>query len=79
MRKTLAEISCIGKVVLCESCDRIHFMFGRLTLDLTREEFFGLKDLISNAVEDLGKTTSAHKPEIEWNQTLVSGKAALVH
>ena len=78
MRKTLAEIPGIGKVVVCASCDRIHFMYGRITLDLNREELLGLKELISNAVEHLpfGKNEihGADKDRI-----LVAGKAVMVH
>lgn len=49
MRRTLSEIAGIGKVVTCQNCDQVHLRFGRITLDLSREEFLDLSRLIESA------------------------------
>lgn len=48
-RKTLAEMAGIGKVVICQNCDQVHLKFGRMTLDLSGEEFLDLSRLIGSA------------------------------
>ncbi len=53
MRKTLAEEQGVGRIVVCDNCDRIHLVYGRITLDLNRGEFSDLARMIRSALRGL--------------------------
>ena len=55
-------------------------MFGRVTLDMTHEEFMGLQELIHNAVEQLPHESGrVYGPGLGANQDLSSVKVDSVH
>lgn len=49
MTRVLSEIPYLGRVAICKSCDQIHLKYGKITLDLTREEFLGLSRMVGEA------------------------------
>lgn len=77
MRKTLSEIPGIGRVFICKSCSRIHFTFGRLTLDMDTEEFLGFKELVQNAAQNMVEETLKVDKGISISNQAIAGLARL--
>lgn len=49
---TLSEKEGLGRVVTCEKCSDIHVSLKNLTLSLSREEFFGMAELVQKALQE---------------------------
>lgn len=62
MNRILSEKEGVGKVVVCSSCDAVHLGVGTITMNMTKESFLGLAEMLQEAVQHPYLTTKAERP-----------------